>query len=177
MALYLPIRALNRSSNIRINGQKVVPGTTFYVDISAAGVAKELAYHSAIGQVYPVGPLTATNAPVVVREGVLVTPQGSPDQTVDVSAGELYNRAAGTYVSVALVDNLAATAAHATLARIDIVQVNTTTGVATYKAGTAAASPVAPSADASNIVVATVARAATDNTVAAADITDVRTRP
>lgn len=177
MALYLPIRAFNRSQQVRIDGQKILPTATTYVDISIGTVRKSVGYHSAIGAVYPVGSLTASNASVVFTNGVVVTAQGTPDQTVAVSAGELRDRTTGVYVAVAAVSALAASAAHATLARIDIVQVNTTTGVATYKAGTAAASPVAPAPDASNIVVANVGRAATDNTISTSDITDLRPRP
>lgn len=176
MALYLPIRAFNRSQNVRIGLQKISATTTAYVDISDVSIRKEFTYHSAIGAVYPVGPVSSTNSEAVVVTGASVTANGTPDQAVDVAAGELYNRTLGKYVSVALVDNLAATAAHATLARLDIVQVNISTGVATYKAGTAAASPVVATADAGNVVLATVARAATDNTIASGDITDVRPR-
>lgn len=177
MALYLPIRAISRSQNVRVGGQKITVDSTAYVDISDGATRRELHHHQAIGAVIVVGGLSATNSDAVVREGVEVTPQGSPDQTVDVAAGELIIRSTGGRVTVALVDNLAATAAHGSLARIDIVQVHTGTGVATYKAGTAAATPVAPSPDASNIAVARVARAANDNTIAAGDITDVRPRP
>jgi hypothetical protein len=177
MAVYLPIRALNRSQGLRIGNQKITATATHYVDISNGNTRKDLTSHSAIGAYVVVGPLSATNSNSVVREGAVVTANGTPDQAVDVSAGELLNRSTGVYVTVAAVADLAATAAHATLARIDIVQVHVTTGVASYKAGTAAATPVAATPDASNIVVATVARAATDNTIATADITDVRPRP
>ena len=177
MALYLPIRAISRSQKVRIGTQTAVPTATIYVDIDDIPTRRDLHHHMAIGAVIVVGAASASNSATVVREGAVVTANGTPDQAVDVSAGELYNRSTGAYTSVALVADLAATAAHATLTRIDIVQVNTTTGVATYKAGTASATPVAATADAGNIVLARIARAATDNTIATADITDVRPRP
>ena len=176
MAVYLPIRALNRSQRVRIGNATVTPTTTTYVDISDGNARRELANHSSIGAVFAVGPLTATNSDAVVHSGTTVTANGSPDQAVDVAAGELRIRSTGTYVTVAAVADLAATAAHASLARIDIVQVHTGTGVATYKEGTASATPAAPSPDASNIVIARIARAANDNTIATADITNAQPR-
>lgn len=177
MALYLPVRTIQRNRSIRVGTQKLSHDTTKYIDISDGATRRDLAHHISIGGVVVVGPVSANNSETVVVSGAVVTAQGTPDQTVDVSASELRNRSTGAYVTGAASDNLAATAAHATLARIDIVQVNTTTGVASYKAGTAAASPSAPSPDAGNIAVARVARAANDNTIAAGDITDVRPRP
>lgn len=94
----------------------------------------------------------------VVWTGGLVT-KDTGALTVDVTAGEL-RLADGTHKAFNASSNLALTAAHASLARIDIVQIATATGTITKKDGTAAASPVAPAADAGNIILATVPVAA-----------------
>jgi len=67
MAEYLPIRAFNRSQNVRIGGQKISATTTSYVDVSDAATRKELGYHSAIGAVYVIGDLTANNSAYAVH--------------------------------------------------------------------------------------------------------------
>ena len=108
-----------------------------------------------------------------VVEGLWVTPQATPDTTVDVSAGKV--RINGTIYNVSASSGLDMTAAHASLARYDIVQVNTS-GTIARKGGTAAASPVVPLPDANNIRLCTVTRAANDNAVGSADINN-DTRP
>lgn len=177
MALYLPIRAISRSQGVRVGGTKVSTTTTKYVDISDGQTRRELNHHSAIGAVVVVGPLTATDSDIVVETGGLVTANGSPDQAVDVSAGEVRVRSTGEWTAFTAASNLSATAAHGSLARVDIVQVDSTDGTVSYKAGTAAASPVAPDPDEDNVAIAEIARAANDNTIASGDITDVRPRP
>jgi hypothetical protein len=181
MAPFLPVRPLNRSQGLRLGttGSQSLkdPTKTTYVDVGNGATRRDLAHHQAIGAVVVVGPLTNSTSTNVVVSGGQVTAQGTPDQTVAVAASELRNRDTGAYVTGAASPTLSATAAHATLARIDLVQVNTTTGAVTYKAGTAAATPAAPAADAGTIVLAQVARAANDNTISTGDITDVRPRP
>src|SRR4051812_12408897 len=118
MAVYLPIRALNRSSAVRINGQKIVPGVTAYVDISASGVAKELAYHSAIGQVFVVGALTGSSLDQIVVSGGTVT--NGAGLTVNVAAGELRTRSTGVFVAGAAATNFALTVADGTQDRTDL---------------------------------------------------------
>lgn len=176
MALYLPIRAISRSQQVRIGGTEITRDATHYVDISDGKTRRDLERHQAFGAVIVVGSLTASNSDGVVVTGGAVTAQGSPDQTVAVAAGELWNRGDGKYVSIVADAALAASAAHGSLARVDIVQVDLDTGVASYKSGTAAASPVAPAPDSNKVAIANVARAATDNTIASGDITDVRPR-
>lgn len=176
MALYLPIRAFNRSQQVRIGRQKISPTATSYIDVSDAAVRKEFSYHSAIGSVFAVGPLTDNNSDVIVHWGA-ATDEGADnsDLIVHTGAGELYVRSTGTYVDVAATDSTLS-AAHGTLVRIDIIQVNTTTGVVTKKNGTAAASPVAATPDAGNIAIASINVPATDTAITNNQITDVRPR-
>lgn len=94
--------------------------------------------------------------------------------TVDVTAGEL-EKQDGTYVAFAASADLALATAHATLARVDLVQVAVADGTITKKNGTAAASPVAPAVDTGNLALATVPVAAL--ATAPGTPTDVRVRP
>lgn len=80
MALYLPIRALNRSQNVRIGGQKITATATSWVDLSDAKTKKEFTYHSTFGAVYPVGPLSAQNvsaSPVYSEERTFTETTGA----------------------------------------------------------------------------------------------------
>ncbi len=174
MAQYLPVRAFNRSQQVRIGKQRVTPTATTFVDISDALQRKELAYHSAIGAVIPVGPLSASNADVVVNSGAY-TDEGAAnnDLIVRTYAGTLRNRQTGATVSVTQTDTTLS-AADATNPRIDLIQVDATTGAVTKKTGTAAASPVAPTPDAGTIVVAQVSVPANDTAITTNQITDVR---
>jgi len=67
MAEYLPIRAYNRSQNVRIGGQKILPTVTSYVDVSDPATRKEFSYHSAVGAVYVLGDVTANNTAYAVH--------------------------------------------------------------------------------------------------------------
>ena len=107
-----------------------------------------------------------------VFAGGAVTAQVTPDQTVAVSAGSIITPEGKRYAFSA-VSALAATAAHATNPRIDIVYVSSA-GVVTYLAGTAAASPAQPATPANGTILAAIARAANDNTIASSDITRQR---
>lgn len=177
MALYLPIRAISRSQNVRIGSQRILPIATSYVDISDGKTRRELMHHQAIGSIITVGALTASNSGTVVTTGVVVSEGVSAtDLIISATAGELRNRSTGASVAVAATD-VTLSAAHATLVRIDIVQVHTTTGVVTKKSGTAAASPVAATPDAGNISVAEINVPATDTAITNNQITDVRPRP
>lgn len=143
MALYLPIRATNRSSGIRVDGQRILPSATSYVDISKVSVRVELAHHAAIGQIFSAGALTSTNTTARVETGSNVTEgTSSADRSVRVLAGEI-RKDDGSTLSVSQQD-VTVTPGHATLSRIDSVVIDLTSGTASVVAGTAAASPVAP---------------------------------
>ena len=107
-----------------------------------------------------------------VFTGGAVTAQGSPDQTVAVSAGSIITPEGKRYAFGASA-TLAASAADGTHPRIDIVYV-TSAGVVTYLAGTAAASPAQPATPSNGTILAAITRAANDNTIATSDITDQR---
>lgn len=107
-----------------------------------------------------------------VFTGCAVSAQTTPDQTVKVNSGSILTPDGKRYV-IDAVTSLAATAAHASSPRIDIVYVSSS-GVVTYLAGTAAASPVQPATPANGTILAAITRAANDNTIAMSDITDQR---
>lgn len=174
MAEYIGVRALNRSAAIRIGKQRVTGTETTFVDISTASARKELAYHSSIGQLIQVNGLTNTNAPVVVQSGV-TTNQGASaaDLVVNTEPGIVRNRSTGAAISVSLTETTLSTA-DATNPRIDLIQVNYTTGVVSKVTGTPAASPVVKAAEEGNIAVANIAVAANATGIANNKITDVR---
>lgn len=159
MTPYLPIRALNRSSAIRINKQRVLPGVTTYIDMGAAGVPKELAYHSSIGQVFAVGALTQSNVDQVVATGATTSVS---NLVVTVAAGELKTRSTGVYVAVAG-GTTTLSAADGTQDRTDLVWVDSVTGAQGHTNGTLApaGTSVAPATPAGKVPVASYLVAAT----------------
>lgn len=179
MAPFLPVRAISRSQKVRIgrgNNAEVLVDTTTYVDLADGQSKKDLQHHQAIGAVIVVGSLSASNANVIVTNGV-TTDEGASnaDMIVRTYAGDLLVRDTGARVSVAQTDTTLS-AADATNPRIDIIQVNYTTGAVTKKNGTAAASPTAPTADAGNIAVAQISVPANDTAITTNQVTDVRPR-
>lgn len=108
-----------------------------------------------------------------VYTGLVVAQQTVANMTVKISAGTVY-MADGRRYAIAAKASQAVTAAHATLARIDIIYVSTA-GVITYLAGTAAASPSAPATPTGGALLAEIAVAGAATTVATANITDKRT--
>ena len=105
-----------------------------------------------------------------VRSGGAVTPQGSPDMTVDVALGE--GSWDGVDFAWSASDNLAIGAADATNPRFDLIVVSTA-GTVSVVAGTAAASPVFPDPG-SDVVLAAVYVPATETAIEAANIIDKR---
>lgn len=182
MAVYLPVRAFNRSQGVRINGQRVSSTTTTYIDVdptTTAGKAgrKQLSYHSAIGAVYPVGPLTTSNKQYTVASGFATDTQSgtSPTNKVQtIAAGVYVNRNTGARVEVAS----AATSTNIALAttdykRIDLVYLDTADNTFKISTGTevlAAATATAPTATSTQIALFTVA--VSDSAISAA--VDVR---
>lgn len=176
MALYLPIRAISRSQKIRVGRQTVTRDATVFADITDINTRRDLERHQAIGALLTVGPLSTSNADVVVASGV-DTDQGASavDMTVTTYKGELHNRQTGARVSVAQTDNTLV-AADAVNPRSDIIQVHMTTGVVGKKTGVAAVSPSAPAPDAGNVAVARIDVPANDTAITTSQITDVRPR-
>ncbi len=71
MAQYLGIRALTRSQQVRIGGQKITTDRTHFVDVSDGKTRRELNHHATCGAVVVVAGLSATNeavSPVVAKE-------------------------------------------------------------------------------------------------------------
>lgn len=107
-----------------------------------------------------------------VYTGLVVAQQTTPDMTVKVSAGTIY-MANGDRFTPSAVASLAVTAADATNPRIDIVYVSSL-GAITYLAGTAAATPSAPSVPAGGQKIAEINVAAKATSIVTANIVDKR---
>lgn len=107
-----------------------------------------------------------------VYTGLGVTAQSTPDMTVKVATGTIY-MSNGNRWTPAKNDALAIDAADATNPRIDIVYVNSS-GVISYLAGTAAASPTAPTTPAGGQKLAEISVPANDTTIETAQIQDRR---
>jgi hypothetical protein len=170
---------------VRIGQKTLSPTDTTFVDLGDGTERRDLARFSTLGAYVVVGGLIGgTLADRVVVTGAQVTPNDPGDTNVDVAAGKVYSEEVSGEVTIAAVANLALAAGHATDERIDIVQVNVSTGAATKKDGTAhATAPTVPAPDAGNITLATVYRhpdddlvRTTDDEIIAADITDVAPR-
>lgn len=176
MARYLPIEGLSRSQQVRVGLQKIVPGNTFYVNLADGKERRDLAHHSAMGSYIVVGPVSADTGDVVVDWGAQTTQGASAiDMVITTEPGELRNRETGDFVDIDSTD-LAVGAADATNPRIDLIQVHTTSGAVTLKAGTAAATPAAPVPDADNLAIASVLVPANDTAITTSQITDRRPR-
>jgi hypothetical protein len=180
MAPFLPIRAYNRSQNVRIGGSKVGVTTTTNVDLGDTQTRREFAHHSAIGAVYPVGPLQASDAP----GGVVPDPNGTANLNVIEDAGGASTEVDydggvlklqdGTFVTVAAGTGVDLGVADTTYGRYDIVHVDSTgtvgfTNGALGTDGTAASATV-PDTPSGEILLAVVDRAANDDAVGTADI-------
>jgi hypothetical protein len=99
---YLPVRAFNRSQNVRIGKQVVKTNSNVYVDLNDPVSTKELSYHSAIGAVYTTGSITSTQGDLQINTGTKVTATwSSPNLTVAVGSGEIRNADNQTLYTVA----------------------------------------------------------------------------
>ena len=103
-----------------------------------------------------------------VVSGLVVSQQTVSDMTVKVSTGTIY-MADGTRYAPAAVAVQAVTAADATNPRIDIIYVNSS-GVISYLAGTAGATPAAPEVPTGGMLLAEISIAANATTVVMANI-------
>jgi hypothetical protein len=104
-----------------------------------------------------------------VITGLVTAQQTVADMTVKVSAGTIY-MANGDRFTPAATASLAVTTADATNPRIDIVYVSST-GVVSYLAGTAGASPAQPATPAGGQLLATILVTAGKTSILTADIT------
>jgi hypothetical protein len=181
MPPYLPIRALNRSQNVRIGKQKILSTATSFIDLGDGPTKKEYTYHSTLGAVYPVGGLTNSNSDTVVDYGATVV-AGTAANSVRVAdplnttkttgtAGELRIRSTGVWVTIPVTDSIAITANATGSTRVDLVVVDNVTGVGTIVVGTT----VAPATPAGKTAVATFTVANGGSVLG--PITDVRPRP
>lgn len=173
-SLYLPIRAVSRSQNIRVGQQKITPDATFYVDINDGPTKRDLNHHQAIGSVVVVGSLTASNTDQVVVTGGVVS--NGTGLTVNVTAGEIKTRSTGAYVAGASGTNFALTAADGTKDRTDLIWWDGTSGAVGKTDGTLAnaGTSVAPATPAGKVALATVLVAA--GVTSPGTKTDVRPR-
>jgi len=135
---YLPIRSFNRTQSVRIAKQRILPTVTSYIDINDSKVRKQFSYHSAIGAVYTAGDFSDTNSNTVIITGGVVTSTGAG--SFNSSAGELFIRDIGTYVTIAAgstvaLDTVAEVTASNTF-RKDAVYVDNASGVVGTAKGT-----------------------------------------
>lgn len=107
-----------------------------------------------------------------VYSSLAVSAQATPNMTVSVPTGIIYMDTGKRFTPAANAA-LAVTAADATNPRIDIVYVSYD-GIISYLAGTAAASPTAPSVPTGGQLLAQIAIAANATTITSANITDKR---
>jgi len=105
-----------------------------------------------------------------VLSGCACTPQGSPDMTVAVAAGEVLSNGALFSVSGG---NVTIGAADGTNPRFDLVVVNSS-GTKAVRAGTASATPKPPARTANDVLLAVVYVPASDTTIAGNQIVDLR---
>jgi hypothetical protein len=187
--------ALNRSSKIRIDGKlipsfaQILSGITeyapndktgpVYVDMGANydgrdPVWKEVAYHASIGQLMIAGPMVSS---LTYVEGSFATADGS-DLVITVSGGLVgsLTAASGTPAVTSGSSTHTLAAASGTNPRIDLLQVNTTTGAVTVVEGTPATSPVAPAATTGNVAIQNVLVPTSATALTQADVTDVAPR-
>jgi hypothetical protein len=114
--------------------------------------------------------LTQTASLTGTKSGCAVTPQGSPNMTVAVAAGEIYWLNSVVTVTAG---NVTITTAHTTQPRIDLICVNSS-GTKSAAAGTPAAIPTSPAIPANSVVIAQVFVPANDTTIGATQIKDRR---
>ena len=108
-----------------------------------------------------------------VISGLTVTEKGAgANQSVDVASGSC--TIGGTKYTEAGTVNVALDAAHGTYARWDIITYDASAGDPSKVTGTAGAIPTIPDVASGDIILALVLRAANDNVVSDAEITDKR---
>ena len=111
-----------------------------------------------------------------VISGLAVTEKGAgADQSVDVASGSCVID--GTEYTEAATVNVALDAAHGTYARWDIITYDASAGNPSKVTGTAGAIPTILDVPSGDIILALVLRAANDNVVGNAEITDKRIIP
>lgn len=173
MAEYLPIRAFHRSPKVRIANKRAHTRFTTYVDLENTAQRVEFARFSAIGAVYVVGPIRnslPTGATLTGLAPTAATPGTA--KKVNYSEGNILT-AEGAAITVAA-GTTAAFGAAAANPRIDVVEVKNDGSEVKIKAGTEAASPVAPAVDSGYTAIAQVALAKEFTEVLPANVTDVR---
>lgn len=172
MAEYLPIRAYERGQKVRINKQIVRRTVTSYVNLEDKTQLREFGQHSAIGAVYPVGPIR-TSLPTGTLNGFIATAVApATEKKVSYTEGVVRNQEGTTFVVVA--GTTAAFGAAAANPRIDLIEVKVDGSEVKVKKGTEAASPVAPAVDSEFISIAQVALAKEFTEVKQENVTDVR---
>ena len=160
--------AISAANAISINNK-----TSVVVDLDDAKTRADLNHHISIGQLLTVGAVARGTGATIVDSGVIGT-AGQGSSSVSVTSGTLRTTANAT-VAVAAT-TVTAGASPATGKRVDLVQVDTTSGAVTLKAGVAAAvGAVAPAPDAGNLAVAEVIVEAGATGVTA--VNDVRPLP
>lgn len=170
MASFIKVRAISRSQQVRIGDTKVTRNVSVAVDLDKAKLRRDLERHQNNGAVIVVGQLTNALGTVVTSGGVVDQGVSASDLAIRVTAGTLRLNGGGTVAIVAGTPSV--TAADATNPRIDNVVVTDATGVVTIVAGTAAATPAAPTVAAGTTKLAEILVPATDTAITDDQITD-----
>lgn len=142
VSTFAPVRAFNRSQNVRINGQKIPVTSEVYIDLDDQGSRKEFAYHSAIGSVYGAGPITQTDSRTVVVTSASPGTISYSNTTISAASaitGELLNRDLDAYVTLSgNAASITCTALSSTTSVNAIIYADFTTGATAGVAGTPA---------------------------------------
>lgn len=136
MSLLIGFRTLARRSGFDVGSKSFVPQKTTWVNLDNKRVSRDLARHSAIGQLIQAGIPFFQNDDGVVDQGGKVTVRAT-GLVLDVSAVN-FTRASGATGS-GVAGTATVGAADATNPRIDAVVVDTTSGAISVAAGTATA--------------------------------------
>jgi hypothetical protein len=149
MPPFIGVRAISRSQNVRVGGQKLTETVTTYVDLDPASpnipnaypAVKELRSHLALGALIVVEPLTWTASDWAVKNGVVTTATaaGGKESTIATTAGAVTQRSTGAETLVET-ESKAYASTIAGKDRYDIITANeSAVGKAKYLAGSAAA--------------------------------------
>lgn len=171
MASLLPVRAFNRSQRFRVGPKALSPTATKYVNIDNPRVRRDIARHSTLGAIFPLGDVVSITDDGYVDGGGTVSASSPASLVLRVTAGSWVRNSGARVAFNAGTVTLAA--ADGTNPRIDLVVVNNS-GTLSKVDGTAAASPARPAVPANSVALAEVRVPANDTAVTQDQITDLR---
>jgi hypothetical protein len=146
MSTLIPYKALNRSQSVDIAAKKTSTSKFALLNVDSPRVQRDLARHTTLGAIIPVGaPIWQGDDGIVLSGGTVAV--RATGLVVDVAATGI--RTAAGVESVAPATTATIGAADGTNPRVDTIALNTATGAAVVIAGTAVAgaqivNPAAP---------------------------------